>query len=53
MKNLETHIRVACPWCGYINHFIMPVLGKDAHANHKCEECQKYILELHTAEAEE
>lgn len=53
MTNLETHIRINCIWCGITNHFIMPILGKDATANHKCKECGKYIIEIHTKESEE
>ncbi len=53
MKNLETHIRVDCKWCGYLNHLTIPVLGKDSNYNHRCDNCDKYMLEMHTQEAEE
>ena len=53
MKNLEIHVRVDCKWCGYPNHFTIPVMRKDGNYNHKCDNCERYVIKLHTMEAEE
>ena len=53
MKNLETHVRIVCMFCGFHNHFTMPVLGEDTTVHHRCEHCDKYIIEMHTADVEE
>lgn len=50
MTNLEYHFRIICMFCGWFNHLIVPVLGKNGSAQHACERCKRYIIEIHSAE---
>lgn len=51
--NLEYHIEADCKWCGFHNHFTMPVLGKDGAQQLECEHCHKFYIEIHSAEVHE
>jgi len=51
MNNLE-YIRLDCKWCGFLNHFTIPILAKDVTTQWKCEKCNKFIIELHAKETD-
>lgn len=53
MNNLEYHIRVACYWCGWLNHLTVEILGSNKSVQHRCGNCDKFFIELHSKEIDE
>ncbi|NIS95661.1 MAG: hypothetical protein GTN97_07105 [Nitrosopumilaceae archaeon] len=53
MPNNEIAYRIACLFCGQINHATVPIVGKGNSMTYSCENCQKIIIEFHVHEMQE
>lgn len=49
----QMFFKLACPWCGTINHEKIPTPAKDDSFVVNCDHCKKAVVEFHWHEVED
>ncbi len=53
MANEHLFFKMACQWCGTINHTKVPIVHKDDGMDFFCDYCHKVIIDFHYHEVDE
>jgi len=53
LANEQMFFRMACQWCGSINHSKVPIVAKNDTMDYSCDYCHKVIVDFHYHEADE